>query len=831
MEVQTLSIDREKVSIQKVVHTINEHLSTAFAMTDVSIKSKRPFIQYKENTGELTLSTTLPKIVKHPFLDKLDGEDVSLTVKDTLALKKGPEPTTKHVFFNDLLIQNTPTKPFSHELLAINNRLRGAKYQKGSEPFTILGKKGIIFPNISIAYNRKHQFSTSHYKSIAVKELFAKDHSISKLQRATFTDHEVGELSNEMTLEGFSLHKVEIAHHVEAPRIPDKEACSVSYDLEYKDPTAVNALEVAHVDSLSEIEEVFDIEYREVKIGRLPRSFEESVDEFFIGKLPDFLDAPVTKTFSIATVYKYPFLNAFSVDRIDASMDTVEVKKEITSELVPKRTDLSHHFEANFSQVGYSKELSFERVIYTNDQSFEPGDLRFSISYQSLPKIYSIFPSKTSMSGEELTFEKYNLCLEDYIPNSSTTLPTNVHVPKEVRQEVVTRFEVDGAPSLFGGLSEAEISQMKNVASRVNKDIRLSGYSLYNWPTLEELNTDSLPSDFYLDTKVLATEDGDFDFACTLKINEQHIIDPLPSHILYVIDASSSMEPHRFNMFKQAVIQSLSYLDPSVKFNIAILNQGEVEYLLTKSARSTKASQSYVKRKLRKISQSKRTRLSDMITLLEKEKMRAKNEIGHRSCVLLSDGNFAKNIRLDREYLQKLSKINTGNFSVYTATVSDKNNREMLSLLAKLNHGFSLFTKTHASFARKFSIMVKYIKSPIMHDIVVTFPDDPDDTMAYVTDCLSPTVLANKSITFFGNTKDKKSSRVFIQGKSGDRWVNILKELPLDTSRNGRYKLAKKLAGQKTLFSLYSFLESSDEKYLSDAKKHLDEFDILSPLP
>jgi hypothetical protein len=171
---------------------------------------------------------------------------------------------------------------------------------------------------------------------------------------------------------------------------------------------------------------------------------------------------------------------------------------------------------------------------------------------------------------------------------------------------------------------------------------------------------------------------------------------------------------------------------------------------------------------------------------------------------------------LDQDVLESLAAIDAGNFSLYTASVSDKNNKPMLSLLAKINHGFSLYTKTHSSFPRKFATMVKHIKRPLLHDIHISFPDS-DQTKIYFNDQIAPILLADKTFTFYGNVESKEKERIFIQGKSGDRWINILKELPVGTARKARFAAHQKLAGQKNLLSLYSFLTTRDEKHLIEA--------------
>jgi|GEM_PF-6726335 len=363
----------------------------------------------------------------------------------------------------------------------------------------------------------------------------------------------------------------------------------------------------------------------------------------------------------------------------------------------------------------------------------------------------------------------------------------------------------------------------------VNRTYRMTQGWLFNQPSLAELNTDSFSDSCILETKVLLNPslEGN-NFSCSLRL--QDIMPSLPVHVLYVLDTSSSIESHRFALFKEAIIASLDHLDPTSTFNIAILSKGKVEMLHEQNPHPTSHAKGFAKRYLKKVDQGQKTSFTDVVELIKKEKTLASKKLTHTACLFLSDGKFANNIRVDQKLLKDLTETKSENFSLYTAQVSDQNNKGMLSLLAKLHHGFSLHTPTHASFSRKFSVLTKHIKHPLIHDVQIFFPGD-DSTQAYISDKVGPIVLADKAFTFYGTSSERKNSRVFIQGRSGDRWINIVKEIPLTTARKARGSVIKKLYAQKALLSLASFVETYDEHDLLEAKKWGKESDLILPIP
>ena len=106
-----------------------------------------------------------------------------------------------------------------------------------------------------------------------------------------------------------------------------------------------------------------------------------------------------------------------------------------------------------------------------------------------------------------------------------------------------------------------------------------------------------------------------------------------------------------------------------------------------------------------------------------------------------------------------------------------------------------------------------------MHDIRVSFHGDQNKE-AYLNSDISPLLLSNKSLTFFGKTNVKDYSKILIQGKIGSKWINISQEFALKEARIGRSILQKKLSNQKNLLSFYSFLKTKDESYLSETKNN-----------
>ena len=502
-----------------------------------------------------------------------------------------------------------------------------------------------------------------------------------------------------------------------------------------------------------------------------------------------------------------------------------------SNKIVKISTHYFHPFSAPISEIHYLDSITKVPVLVSNIKEIIEFDPSFDYSKGEIIVDTTNFLMNTDLKSEIIPLQTDKIQLDKQMQLQRAFFSGDISLPKIASINDQNSFFLNPMLLLIGSGSYDFAHDISDTAQKTNQANRMTQYSLFNWPTLEELNTDSLPEAFALDTRLLTgKESSSTEFACTIKSYEKSVLNPLPIHMLYILDTSGSIEAHRFKIFKDAITRSIDYLEPDAKFNIAIVSKDKVEMLHENSVLSSTSSKGFAKRYLRKVEQSDNITFKDITKIIDREKTLATKDETHRMCVLLSDGNFASNIRVDRENLNALAENTAGNFSLYTASVSDKNNKPMLSFLAKINHGFSLYTRTHSSFSRKFSILVKHLQHPVMHDIVISFPDELDAKI-YLEKQISPILLADKGFTFYGKSLSKDSSRVFIQGKAGDRWINILKTLPLNTARKGRYTFQKNLASQKSFLSLYSFLKTKDEQHIIHAKESAGSYDLSLPIP
>jgi len=367
-----------------------------------------------------------------------------------------------------------------------------------------------------------------------------------------------------------------------------------------------------------------------------------------------------------------------------------------------------------------------------------------------------------------------------------------------------------------------------SLASQTNRNNRVTNFQLAILPQLKDLKTDSLSDEFKINIKIIPqmADDG-YIFALNIMPIDRENFQPLPHNIYYLLDRGSSIEKYRFEIFKKAISQSLTYLNADTSFNIIAFDK-QTEKFNSKTIRATSASKKIARKYLNKLTQKHHSTFISLFNVLEdlKKKAELTNEV--YTVVLLSNGHLMKNIRYHREALNYLVQDKPDNFSIYTTAISDKNNLGMLDLLAKLGRGELLHTKTHASFPRKLAVLTKRLNRPLAKDIQIT--NITSNSVKFIENPnYSPMLFADKLYTFYGTADKLEDINIMIQGYSNNRWMNINKKISLKDASRGNSSYEKEIALQKAFKHMVDFLFTNDHNDLYQAQVLLHPFDYPFP--
>ncbi len=401
--------------------------------------------------------------------------------------------------------------------------------------------------------------------------------------------------------------------------------------------------------------------------------------------------------------------------------------------------------------------------------------------------------------------------LVDLIPFDTKFMP-----PIEFKELMVALLEIKAV---------SEFSFIREEATSINRSNRFLVHNLSELPSLEFLQTYSLGDDFKVDVHVIKKmEKEGYAFSLQVSPYNHDCLDPLPEHIYFILDRSSSIESHRFASFKSSLIQALSQIDESATFNIITFDQ-TCEKLSAEDLKPTKSAIQFMRKNLDKVSQKWSSSFSALISQIEAIQKQAE-ELGEpHTVIILSNGHFLKNIRFNRESLYKIFHNQTDNFSLCTAAVSDNNNMAMLELLSKLGRGEFLHSQTHAAFPRKLAVLVKKIQKPIASDISITLTDPSQKINFAHNTKTAPLFYSGKPYTIYGQAEKLEDLSFIIQGKSGDKWLNIVKKINLSKAAKGK-AIDKELFTKEALTHVLNFIFTNKQSELVLAKDLITPYDV-----
>lgn len=350
--------------------------------------------------------------------------------------------------------------------------------------------------------------------------------------------------------------------------------------------------------------------------------------------------------------------------------------------------------------------------------------------------------------------------------------------------------------------------------------------------TLPELDEYQLPNiamatswndDFNIDLKFLLHEEGNgYIFSVALKPNFDLSEYSLKQNIYFIIDRSNSVQKHRFAVFKRAVVKALASMQSCDAFNIYVVDKSVTKFTSTPlrvTPKAIKAAEEFLEK------QEAGTLFagSDIYGSLEKILPEIESTDQIHTAILLTDGNTLHNTPKQQHVLGKWLEKNSGKISLYTAAVGQKNNLLMLDLLSSISGGKLLYSDTHASFPRKLAKLILDLKNPVAKDLMIAaVPQYPDAHMEfYLASTHLPSLYAGQPYMIYGYIDEPCNFDLIIQGRHGEEWIAIKKNVSFIAGEKGTRSLEKQWKAQKANLCYSKFLKEGKNAHLKDAKEIL----------
>ncbi len=322
---------------------------------------------------------------------------------------------------------------------------------------------------------------------------------------------------------------------------------------------------------------------------------------------------------------------------------------------------------------------------------------------------------------------------------------------------------------------------------------------------------------FHVDVKLLPQEKN-FLFSLSLAPTADLSLSRLKQNFFFLIDRSNSIEKHRYQVFKRAVLKALSFLRVGDTFNIFILDQ-EIARLSNDNLVFNPATLQRAESFLEKQAHGGLFSATDIYATLEKLTPSSTKDNELYTAIFLTDGDSLISSNKQRKTIQRWMNKNGGKLALFTAAVGKDNNLSLLEMLSACNRGRLLYSETYAAFPRKLAKLVHDLRNPIATDLRISAVSSSKKTLVlYPPASYAPNLYADQPYLLTGSMTEPADFTLLIEGKHNDQWINLEKKISFQGAQKGGAQLKIDWAKSNAYFNYEKFLHSGNVAYLDEAK-------------
>jgi hypothetical protein len=341
---------------------------------------------------------------------------------------------------------------------------------------------------------------------------------------------------------------------------------------------------------------------------------------------------------------------------------------------------------------------------------------------------------------------------------------------------------------------------------------------------LEVVNLESWNDDFDVSVTLSPSKASDgYLFSISLLPKQSLALEKISQNFYFLIDASSATDKHKFSLFKRAVVKSLSSLQEGDTFNIIILDK-KLTRLSQNNMIFNLKTLHLAEEFLESVSQSNYLSSANYIDSLTKIAGQISDDQQMHTALLLSNGHMSHNFKNQQKALTSFLEKNNHKLTIFAAAVGTKNNLANLDMLCNLTGGKVLYSDTNASFPRKFSQLVKSLRTPIAKDLKISMlTENAKASISLSTHSQQPPALfAGQPYVIMGKIDRLCDIHLCIEARHEQDWITLSKKISFDQAQLDP-KLLTGWSKAQTGQHYNDFLSDAKSSHLLKAKEILQE--------
>ncbi len=326
--------------------------------------------------------------------------------------------------------------------------------------------------------------------------------------------------------------------------------------------------------------------------------------------------------------------------------------------------------------------------------------------------------------------------------------------------------------------------------------------------------------DFDLDISFMPNPEGEgYIFSLTVKPNCDLSAHSLKQNLYFIIDRSSTIQKHRFAVFKRAVVKALASMTKGDTFNILMMDKKIIRFSPKNQLATLKNIQA-AEEFLEKQESGGFLAFADIYNKIDQILPYIPENDEVHTAILLTDGKTNLKTERKQKVLKNWVNKNRGRVSLYAAAVGRDNDLISLDMLCNLSGGKLLYSDTHASLPRKLSKLILDMKDPIAKDLIITaIPKNPDAHIElFSTKSQLLSLYSHQPYVIIGQIDEPCNFDLIIQGRHRDEWIALKKSVSFVDGHKGDRTLEKQWEDKRVNTCYSNFLEDAKSAYLKDVK-------------
>ena len=183
----------------------------------------------------------------------------------------------------------------------------------------------------------------------------------------------------------------------------------------------------------------------------------------------------------------------------------------------------------------------------------------------------------------------------------------------------------------------------------------------------------------------------------------------IPKEIIFLVDASASIDESRLREFERGLTYSLNHLNPNDRYNIIVFKEKSFAY----SPVSLKPDAVNVTQAIGFLKRLKAGSRTDVFGALDAS-INRKDSFNPSYRVLLTDGYPTKGVTNARQLINQISDVNNKKVSIFAFGGGRAVSRYLLDFIAYKNRGWAQYVLQEQKISQELSRMYDKIKDPLL---------------------------------------------------------------------------------------------------------------------